>query len=214
MYSTLVQTESSFFSASFELRKDSAVIASAHLKNSIAVDGAIEIIMADTGTYTMRLRYSKELGNIAKNDEDKIHIPYEIYDADQRVVGDIAQKQIKRGIFNRFEYFEMNDKTGTYQLYAIGLGKEGNKFPVYKDDIQIALIEKDCIVYNNLDEYRIYAIDEGISFVTFVFGLYIDVLMYGNRGEKMKESVQKTYNLTTNKELRSKYDPTFIERCK
>lgn len=214
MYSTLVQTESSFFSASFELRKNAAVIASAHLKNSIAIDGTIEITMEDTGTYMMRLRYSKELGNIARNDEDRIHIPYEIYDADQHMIGDIAQKQIKRGIFNRFEFFEMNYQNCTYQLYAIGLGKEGNKFPIYKDDIQIALIEKDCIVYNNLDEYRIYAIDDSSSFITFVFGLYIDVLMYGNRGEKMKESVQKTYNLSTNKELKSKYDPAFIERCK
>ena len=94
-------------------------------------------------------------------------------------------------------------------MYEIGLGKEGIKLPIYRDDTQVALIEKDLVVYDNKDTYEIIAIDEMSLEVSALFNLYYDFVKHGNYGEINYKSKERYYLYTMNKELKNKYDSTF-----
>lgn len=100
----------------------------------------------------------------------------------------------------------------TFDLFPIGMGKQGNKSPVYCGNTQISLIEKDCIVYNDLHEYHVFALDREAGLISALFCMYMYVNAAYKPGVKVTESKVNSVSVTTNKLLKEKYDPGFKNR--
>lgn len=116
-------------------------------------------------------------------------------------------------MFSNYEYTELIYNNEIYKKYGIGLGTE-SKCPIYMNDIQVAQIDTESIIYNDLHNYKIYVKNDNYSFVSIIIACY----MYINAGFKprveVKKSVVKYYNRTINKELNSKYNPDWINEIK
>lgn len=107
---------------------------------------------------------------------------------------------------------ELNSQQWT--VYMVGKGRQGLKFPIYDaNEKQIALMEKDVFVKNNLDRYDLYALDQTGILISTLFGIYYDWKDFRNQGEfrAHKASVSITFSLK--KSVKDKYDPSFKARC-
>lgn len=129
--------------------------------------------------------------------------------------GTIYGKNSEGSFLSRYGYECLELTSGqTYEMYEIGLGKNGIVYPIYRDGVVVAEIDKGCVVYDNLDVYTIYSIDEEAQKNAILFCLITDANSFANRGEIVKSSVSKVYMKTINKKLCAKYDPDFKERVK
>lgn len=209
MICDIVQTKSGF-SAEFKMYVAGKQFSYAKLNNNVTFGGSWEFYIDEALTYKTQYKFREQMGNIGKKIEDKKFIPFEIYNGYGEQCGLIFQKETGGFFLSRYPYYEMQLNNLVYTLYAVGMGKEGMKFPIYREEKQVALIEKSYEVHNNLDQYRSYALTTDDNMAACLLCLYIDSLMYSNRGQVVQSSVQKTYKITTNKELKSKYNPDFI----
>lgn len=128
--------------------------------------------------------------------------------------GVVYQTKYNGGLFKKFDYHQMKKTGVTYDLFPIGFGNEGSKSPIYQDNTQIAQIEKDCVVYNDLHNYKVFAIDESSSETAVLFAIYMYINAGYKPGKKAVSSSVKVVSTTTNKLLKEKYDPTFTSRIK
>lgn len=202
----------SSLSASLQIVADNAVIATVERKN-FCFAGAFCLYVNNKLKYKLVNRISKQFKNWFRKFDDKIFIVYEIQDAQKQVIGSICQKGAVGFTYIGYGYFELKMNDATYKMYGIGLGKGlGYKFPIYQGDSQVALIEKDNVVYNNLDTYRVFALNEQINEIACLFGLYIDTLLFAHCGEVTFTGVKTDWELTKDENLTKKYDPNFISR--
>ncbi len=105
-----------------------------------------------------------------------------------------------------YSYYVIDLKTDLFYMYEVGLGKDGIKLPVLRGDEQIALLEKETLIVDNLDTYSItYTTDESLL-ISVLFGIYYDFHRFGNRGEYVGNSKRHYFLYTSNKELKAKYD--------
>lgn len=132
---------------------------------------------------------------------------YSLFDKMRNRCGEICRKKTKS--FGGYFYYEVELNKHIYTAYEIGLGKEGIKIPIYRGEKQIALIQKDCMVRNNLDEYEIIFGDLEMALVATVFVIYYDCLNHNNPFEAVVDKKETKYLYTMNKELNSKYDPNW-----
>lgn len=128
-------------------------------------------------------------------------------------IGEIARIRQRTGFLKSYNYLALRLNGVDYQLYKIGLGKQGIKCPIYCGQRQIAQINKGTIVKNNLDEYTLLALDEAAAVTAVFFGLYMDTIYYANRNEYVRNSTSVHYETTLNKDLMAWYDPAFEARC-
>ena len=206
----LIQTKSSL-SAAYELRKGEQLIARAEIANNFTYGGSCKVYRGEALEYII----SCELGITKASTRDKkaVKRQYKLTDAMGNEYGKIREIRVKTGFLSYYDYTELSlDGQGEYEMYEIGLGKEGMKFPIYRGNIQIAQLEKGTVVRNNLDEYDIYAKDEQAARIGWLLCLYKDITEYANRGEIVYKSAEVSYTRTMNKALLSKYDPSFAQR--
>lgn len=140
----------------------------------------------------------------------KLFRPYVISELD-KVNGVVYQTQSKDSWLKRFNYHQMKIQDNIYDLFPIGFGNDGSKNPIYNGNEQIAQIEKECIVYNELHKYRIYAKDIYAAQISIFFCIYMYINAAYRPGEKVVLSKTKMVSKTTNKLLLEKYDPLFIK---
>lgn len=198
----LKQTESAF-TCGYDLIKNNAVIAKATLSDNLTGYGQLDFD-AYFEKAKFRMCYMPLTETVMQAKSVKIYSIYEIFDCCGNKIGQVSSQGVKM-----FDYICVEYKNYTFNIYTVGLGSEGIKYPVYYNTQQVALIEKDCVVKNNLDEYSITSIDEFTGYIAYIAALFIDETAYANRGEKVKKSTQKYYLKTTNKELKAKYNPDF-----
>lgn len=144
---------------------------------------------------------------------ESVFRPYSVFGEDIGA-GSIYQSFAKsEGVFGSKYYFHMLNIDGeSYTAYPIGFGKEGYKTPVYCGDQQIALVTKDYIVYDDLHHFKVYAASEKAAFVAVLFISYMYVNAYYKAGQKVHTSVSKAVTISTNKDLKKKYNPEFEKR--
>lgn len=123
--------------------------------------------------------------------------------------GTVCQTEKKVGLFKGYSYRQMVYCGEIYEMFSLGMGKEGFKSPVYNKNRQIAQIDKDCMVYNQLHNYRIFAEDENSAKIAVMFCAYFYISGAYSPGEKVTSSKVKTVSVTTNKLLKEKYNPEF-----
>ena len=197
----LLKQTVSGFQAAYSLINNGAVVSSAEISNNFTFGGAVKATSPLDGSL-YHLLY-KPLMNPAPS-----AVPYVIYDSNNQEVGRFSILGGGKG-FKTYEYYKLEFLNNQYYIFEVGLGKDGIKYPIYCNDVQIALIEKDSVVYNNLDEYNIFAIDANAAFISYLSALYLDIVRYSNRGEVNKKGFQKYYVKTTLQELKNKYNPDF-----
>lgn len=131
---------------------------------------------------------------------------YQIFVSGNRV-GEVYQTDNKEGI--KYSYNELIYNGDCYKEYGISLG-DVSKNLIYLNDEQVAQIEKEDIVYNDLHNYRIYIKNNDYALVSIVIACYMYINACFEPGVKVTKSVVKYYDKTTNKELLSKYDPNWV----
>ncbi len=68
-----------------------------------------------------------------------------------------------------------------YKMYRVGL-ETGYAYPIYEGSKLVACIMADKSIFNELNLYHIYALNKSYSYISSVFGLYLDAciqLKYG-----------------------------------
>lgn len=195
----ILKQTASGFSAHYVVYKNDTVISNAHINNNFVFGGSVQFdSFLDGSIFDMCYKpFDKHISSVA----------YNVYHNNE-VIGRLSS--VAEGKFLRaYEYFLFDFFGKTYRIYEVGLGDDGIKYPIYSDDKQIALIEKERVVYNNLDEYEIFAANDPDAFISYIAALYIDQRRYSHHGEKNTSAYEKYYLKTTNKELKAKYDPNF-----
>ena len=134
--------------------------------------------------------------------------PYEIR-VDGRTAGTVAQIDVKTGLFSRHQYHEMHLGGRSYELYSVGLGKAGDAGCLYCGNTQLAEIDSEATVRNELYEYEIFAVDDQAAFVSILMCCYMYVRGCYRPGEKPTASTATYVTVTTNKSLKAKYNPDF-----
>lgn len=115
-----------------------------------------------------------------------------------------------RNPFLKYDYIHLYYLSEEYDIYYVGMGLQGHKFPIYKDGKQIGLIEKNCIIYDGMDEYQMYFLNKFDKHLISMIALYIDAMFFTNWGNYPLTYYSNILKRTTNKKLRTKYDPYFI----
>lgn len=198
------QQNKEMFKANFEIISNGNILGAINVKGKLT---SMEVSL--NGIYNnMPFELKYNVGFLFKT-KDKKYRPYQII-KNNDTIGEIYQTNKKTGLFSHYDYHELIYNNETYREYCIGLGNE-SKCPIYLNDIQVAQINKDSIVYNDLHNYKIYIKDEKYSFVSILFVCYMYINACFEPGVEVKKSVVKYYSKTTNKELNSKYNPDWIK---
>lgn len=135
--------------------------------------------------------------------------PYKIFQRQQHV-GYVFNDRItfRFLVFDNVVRVYLDDKEFT--MYFIGFGEEGAKNPIYCGDTQIAQVEKDCVVYNGLYRYQVYALDEYAAKIALLFCTYMYCCGAYVPGEKVVKAVSKAVSVTKLKPVLDKYNPAFV----
>lgn len=116
-------------------------------------------------------------------------------------------------MFSNYEYTELIYNNEIYKKYGIGLGTK-SKCPIYLNNIQVAQIDTWQVIHNDLHNYKIYVKNDNYSLISIIIACYMYINSGFKSGVEIKQSVVKNYSKTTNKELNSKYNPTWINEIK
>lgn len=136
--------------------------------------------------------------------------PYDVY-LDGKEYGTVFQTE-EGSLLSRITYHQFVLDDTVYSMYPILFGAEGMKNPVYRGMTQIAQIEKDNVIYDDLHHYRIFAADEAVVLIAVIFCSYLWVNAFYMPGTVVSSSVKKIIGKTTDRRLLKKYDPTFTDR--
>lgn len=200
----IIQKNKNLFEANFE------IISNDNILGEINVKGKLESMEVSlNGIYNNIPFEFKYNGGVLFKTKDKKYRPYQII-KNNDTIGEIYQTNKKTGLFSNYDYNTLFYNNNIYNEYGVGLGNE-SKCPIYLNDIQVAQINKDSIVYNDLHNYKIYIKEDKYSFISIIFACYMYINAGFKPGIEVKKSVVKYYNKTTNKELNSKYNPEWVK---
>lgn len=202
----LKQKDKDLFSGNFEIIENEQVV------GNISFNGKLSSMEVELNGILFGKDFSLKCVNEILTGSNKKFRPYNIIE-NNNIVGEVYQTEYKKHIFSKYDYIKCFYNQKEYNLYSIGLGEKG-VCSLYYNEEQIAQIEKDGIVYNDLHDYDIYSIDENSAFIAILVSCYMYVMACYKAGVKVKESVEKNYSKTTNKDLISKYNPDWINRVK
>ncbi|WP_294953169.1 hypothetical protein [uncultured Eubacterium sp.] len=200
----VVQVSKDLFAASFVINRGNVQVGDFSLKGSL---GSMEAnITGKLFEHSFEMRFGK-------SDIIEMAHPFRPYIIDKNGVqnGIVYQTKFNGGLFKKFDYHQMKKAGITYDLFPIGLGTDGSKSPIYQDNTQIAQIEKDCVVYNDLHTYKIFAQDEFSGEIAVLFAIYMYINAGYKPGKKDITSTVKVVTKTTNKLLLEKYNSDFTK---
>lgn len=205
------QLNKELFSAEFHILRNGMEVGQMRVEGKIYTMEVKVWLRIFEKSYT--LQYSGGLIKSAPlpDKEGKSFRTYEIRSDIYGKAGNIYQVEKKEGWFNIINYLELIYSDLKYNLYPIGFGREGGKHPVYCGETQIAQVEKAGEIYNDLHHFDIYAVDQQAAEVAVLFTAYMYMNANFKPGEKVTKSYVKCTSITTNKTLKSKYNPDFVK---
>ena len=171
--------------------------------------------------FLAEVRCDGEIRKIINDPSDKSfgtslidRLTFRIYDAD-RYVGFIRgnTKRVK-GFFASYPYYEYVDGDVTYTMYEVGFGSKGLYLCIYRDEELLAVVEKDLVTVNFADKYICYLSDESQALIVTTAVIYYDVVSYGDFMNIAVYSKKKSVVNTYQKELKAKFDASFIDKVK
>ncbi len=124
--------------------------------------------------YSLQYVPALQLKSYLSSRGEKTDNPYQIMCGGERV-GKIYDTLSDGSFFNRYNYthFELNGIVRS--MFTVGLGREGVAYPIYAGQRQTALVEKDGIVRDNLDIYKITMIDASEAVPALLLALFVDL---------------------------------------
>lgn len=197
----IVQVEKTLFDASFKIIKDGESIGAIRVHGKLNSNyGFINGIFNDI---KFSLRHMS-------NDNTFLNpgIPFGV-SVDKTGPGLIRSTTIGSKLFNRFNVQQLELDGLVYDTYSVGMGKEGNKKCIYQEDKQIALVESDSVVYDELYNFHVFAENERAALVSILTTIYTYTKSFFKQGELALSSISRNYALSLNKKLKEKYDPEF-----
>ena len=203
----VMQISQDFCSASFTIKHKDEQIGSFSLQGKFYSPKAE--IQGTIYGQPFKMVYGKMDGLEAKHP----HRPYLIYKGDT-LRGNVYEYQFNSGMFKNLGSDQMKIDGMVFDLFSIGLGKEGDKSPIYNRDKQVAQIDTPCVVYNELYNFKIFAEDLFASEVAILFCVYMYTNGCYQPGLKVVHSKTKTILITTDKALKEKYNPDFVKGIK
>lgn len=201
MIFNLIQTNKDLFASQFEVKRGAEQIGAVSLQGKL---GSMEAVIC--GTFC-GVKFEMGFGR-SNYIEAGAFRPY-LLKQNGIEAGTVYQTKYNGGLFKKYEFHQMVRNGLTYDLFPIGFGNDGSKCPIYHGKKQVAQIEKDCMVYNDLHDYHVFAIDENEALTALFFCLYMYVNVCYKPGQKVLSSTSKTVSITTNKLLKEKFDPYF-----
>ena len=127
-----------------------------------------------------------------------------------------------QGLFGRYAYWSVVYQEHTYDLYEVGLGRDGSYLCIYQDDVTVAQCQLHTKVVNYENEYTMYAVDDlsksllvMIMTLWDVQGWFLDKLPEIDGAQDLSKKAHHNTNQysvsTLQKDLKAKYDPNFIK---
>lgn len=161
----------------------------------------------DVAFYNHRLELGRD-ATIRQGLPRRAYRPYQIY-INRQLAGHVFNETVKISFLVLDNVLRVYLDGKEFTMYCIGLGEEGAKNPIYCGDTQIAQVEKDCVVYNGLYQYRVYARDEYAAKIALIFCTYMYSCGAYEPGMKVVNSVSKAVSITKIKSTLEKYNPSF-----
>lgn len=132
-------------------------------------------------------------------------------------VMDLYQGEEKQGYICGNAVYFSGSKTYTiewagrrFTMYDVGLGSQGVKLPIYENEQQVALVEKDASVRNMLDSYEIYTIEDALFPLAALAALYYDRDNFSNAGKHSAASVQSSTSFSLDDQQLARYDEAWV----
>ena len=123
--------------------------------------------------------------------------------------GNVYLTEYKTGFFKPVvSHYRLNINGHKTDLFPVECGDIVN-YPVYYMDKQIALVEKQLTVYDDLHVFDVFALDENSAISAVLICFYMYSLAFYKAGEVPIKTVSKAYFVCKEKELLAKYDPDF-----
>lgn len=202
----LIQTKASLEKL-YELREGNEIVGKTTIP--LSFKRQINSSLANKN-YKLQFSFTQDTLNWFNYSKNMRLLPFQIYDETNMLVGSVCERRARR--FFGYSYFELIYKGKSYYFYEIGLGKEGLKIPMYNDeDSQVGLIEKDSVFYDNKRTYTIHTLNRHYQMLAYFFSVYFNNAFYSSN-EVVVKSKHVEYSYTFSKELKSKYNPNFLER--
>lgn len=196
--------------AEYVLKRDGQVCCTAKAAFSLT-EHNIDIFYQDQYQFRITPDFSDSVRKIVRNGKWR-SAPCNIIDENGKYIGSVIK--MREGTFVSKNYYTEIKMYGRILImYEVGLGKEGMKYPVYEGDVQLAQIEKDPMVFDNLDEYTICSLDDFGELAALMAALHLDFFSYRNAGEHAHGKKSFQYVYTRRKEILAKYDPDFRFLC-
>ena len=202
----LKQKNKDLYSGEFEIIDNNQVIGNIYFKGQL---GSMEVSL--NGSFYDKSFFFFFVNKFFPGPKKNFR-PYNILE-NNNVVGNIFQSIIKNTLFLRSYYHLCTYNNKEYISYPIGLGKKTIS-AIYCDNTQIAQIEHDNTVYNDLHNYTIYCESRDTAFISILIACYTYIIKAYKAGQKVISSKVISFDKTTNKYLLEKYNPNFVDNIK
>lgn len=110
-----------------------------------------------------------------------------------------------------YEYYRITIGEKSYAVYEVGLGADKHFYCFYAGEETVAIVHKPDQVKNHLDRYGCYLSSEDHFLAVGLFCLFLEAGQYYNMRASGNEE-NNTETITLQKELRAKYDQSFIPK--
>lgn len=198
-------------SARYSIFLENQQIASAVIPYNVSM-GTIRYMVNENCRYHLEFDMTNQAANWAKEIERRQYTRYRILDGGGSEAGSVCQKR-RKGFLRGYSYHEISLGDVQYHIYCVPMGKKGKKYPLYllkdRQEIQVALMEKPCVVEDMKDRYLFRTWEERYAEPLALYALYGDLVYHGNRGELPLRSREVQYEVTFNKDLKEKYREDF-----
>lgn len=211
MIADIIQTEKGLYTASFVVKQGTEQIGSFFLQGKLgSMEAEVQGKIFDTN---IQMRFGKI--ESYKLTRAQAFRPYLIFmDDNPMPQGNIYQTTFNGGFWNKFSFHQLILNEKIFDLYPIAMGEKGGKSPLFFENKQIAQIDKECVVHNDLHNYKIFAEDASAVQKAVIFAIYMYINAGFKPGKKAISGEAKTISTITNKFLKGKYDPFFVEKIK
>jgi hypothetical protein len=128
------------------------------------------------------------------------------------ICGEVSLK-VARKLMARYKYIQINYNAELINCYEVRMGKEEVFICLYLGNVQIAMIEKSSVVHENTEYSKIYIKNDKYIEIVCLYAVYYEYLTLISNNELLSKARREKCELTQNRELKSKYNPTFKEGC-
>lgn len=205
----LIQTRKELFTAEFKILRGGVNVGNVFLKGTLGSMEANIIVNLFGVTYELH----RDTWQVSPDPKMiKYYRPYKVCILPKtKQLGVVTYVERKIGWFKTRTYLSFTSGSDVYNGYALGMGKEGFKTPIYLKDKLIAEIDSDNVIDNERYKYSVYCKKNEYSVPAVLMAVYSYIIGGFNPGEKVYKSKRIVYSKTTDKFLVSKYDSEFTK---